>query len=80
MSYNLCWFLTPLNPGKERSEFLSWVSDIDFEEVHRDIYAKKHTGTADWLIQDPKFQQWMRSARSSLLWCNGKREWQHIIH
>ncbi|KAJ4288061.1 hypothetical protein N0V90_012078 [Kalmusia sp. IMI 367209] len=57
---------------KERSTFLSWLSDIDFEDVHQSIYAKKHKGTGDWLINEPKFQQWMRSPRSSLLWCNGK--------
>ncbi|KAJ8108903.1 hypothetical protein OPT61_g7845 [Boeremia exigua] len=57
---------------KERSEFLTWVSDFDFEEVHQGIYAKKHKGTADWLIRESKFQQWMLNPHSSLLWCNGK--------
>ncbi|KAF2785832.1 hypothetical protein K505DRAFT_330763, partial [Melanomma pulvis-pyrius CBS 109.77] len=57
---------------KERSAFLSWVSDIDFEEVHQTIYARKHKDTGDWLIKESKFHQWMQSPRSSLLWCNGK--------
>ncbi|KAJ6267202.1 hypothetical protein PSV08DRAFT_412143 [Bipolaris maydis] len=56
----------------ERKEFLSWASDIDFEEVHQSTYAKKHRDTSDWLTQEPKFQEWMRSPHSSLLWCNGK--------
>ncbi|KAH7555089.1 hypothetical protein BM1_07750 [Bipolaris maydis] len=58
--------------GTERKEFLSWASDIDFEEVHQSTYAKKHRDTGDWLTQEPKFQEWMRSPHSSLLWCNGK--------
>jgi hypothetical protein len=62
---------------KERSEFLKWVSDIDFEEVHQSIYARKHKDTGDWLIRELKFQEWMQSPRSSLLWCNGKRELNH---
>ncbi|KAG9202248.1 hypothetical protein G6514_004686, partial [Epicoccum nigrum] len=57
---------------KERSEFLKWVSDIDFEEVHQSIYARKHKDTGDWLIRELKFQEWMQSPHSSLLWCNGK--------
>ncbi|EUC44175.1 hypothetical protein COCMIDRAFT_98978 [Bipolaris oryzae ATCC 44560] len=56
----------------ERREFLSWVSDIDFEEVHQTTYTKKHRGTGDWLTREPKFQEWMQSPHSSLLWCNGK--------
>jgi hypothetical protein len=60
--------------GKERSSFLAWVSDIDFETVHQNIYAKKHDNTGDWLVMEPKYQQWLNSPASSLLWCHGKRK------
>jgi hypothetical protein len=76
----ICGFLKSIDLGKERSAFLSWVSDIDFEEVHQSIYAKKHKETGGWLIQESEFQQWMQSPHSSLLWCNGKREWNCIIY
>ncbi|KAF2805686.1 uncharacterized protein BDZ99DRAFT_109722 [Mytilinidion resinicola] len=56
----------------EREAFLAWVSNIDFEKVHQDIYAKKHEKTCDWLIREPNYQQWFNSPASSLLWCHGK--------
>ncbi|EUC36296.1 hypothetical protein COCCADRAFT_73150, partial [Bipolaris zeicola 26-R-13] len=59
-------------PWTERTAFLSWVSDVDFEEVHQSTYAKKQRGTGDWLTREPRFQEWMQSSHSSLLWCNGK--------
>jgi len=59
---------------KERESFLDWISKIDFEKSHDDIYAKKHEGTGDWLIQKQEFQTWFSSSKSSLLWCLGKRE------
>jgi len=58
---------------EERSRFLSWVSTIEFEKIHQDIYAKKHEDTCDWLIQEPKYREWFNSSTSSLLWCHGKR-------
>lgn len=58
---------------KEKSRFLSWVSAIDFERVHQDIYAKKHEKTCDWLIEESKYREWFDSSASSLLWCHGKR-------
>ncbi|KAI1560042.1 Ankyrin repeat protein [Pyrenophora tritici-repentis] len=57
---------------RERSAFLAWVSSIDFEKTHQDIYAKKHEKTCGWLIIEPKYQQWFNSPASSLLWCHGK--------
>jgi len=61
--------------GKERSEFLDWISKVDFEKVHDDIYAKKHEGTGAWLLQRTEFKGWLNSPQSSLLWCYGKREY-----
>ncbi|OCK94501.1 uncharacterized protein K441DRAFT_636242, partial [Cenococcum geophilum 1.58] len=60
------------NTGKERSEFLDWISKVDFEKVHDDIYAKKHGGTGAWLLQRTEFEGWLNSQQSSLLWCYGK--------
>jgi hypothetical protein len=59
---------------EEKSKFLSWVSNIEFEKIHQDIYAKKHENTCDWLIKEPKYQEWFNSSTSSLLWCHGKRQ------
>jgi hypothetical protein len=59
--------------GKERSDFLAWVSNIDFDKTHQDTYAKKQEDTCDWLTREPEYQQWLHSPASSLLWCYGKR-------
>jgi hypothetical protein len=60
----------------EREAFLGWISKVDFEKSHEDIYATKHPGTGDWLIQRVEFQSWFESPKSSLLWCHGKRKQQ----
>jgi hypothetical protein len=59
---------------KERSSFLAWVSSIDFEKTNLDTYAKRHKNTCGWLTKEPKYEQWINSPASSLLWCNGKRK------
>jgi hypothetical protein len=60
--------------GDERESFLGWISQTDFEKSHEDIYAAKHPGTGDWLLQTDKFQTWVENPKSSLLWCYGKRK------
>ena len=56
----------------EREAFLSWISQVDFEKSHEDIYATKHPGTGDWLLQTEQFQTWLDHSQSKLLWCHGK--------
>jgi hypothetical protein len=65
---------------KERSAFLAWVSSIDFEKTHQDIFAKKHEQTCDWLTREPKYQQWVNGSASALLWCHGKRRQVIFLH
>lgn len=59
----------------ERENFLDWISKVDFEKVHNDIYAKKHRGTGSWLFEREEFKAWFSGSKSSLLWCHGKREY-----
>lgn len=67
------------SPEKEREAFLAWMSSIDFEKTHQDTFAKKHQQTCDWLIKEPKYQQWLTSPASSLLWCYGKRKHYYVL-
>jgi hypothetical protein len=60
---------------EEREKFLGWISNIPFEKIHEAMYAKKHPGTGDWLLQTPQFQDWFNNSGSALLWCYGKREY-----
>jgi hypothetical protein len=59
---------------KEKEELLNWISLLDFEEVHDNIYKKKHAGTGEWLLQTSQFSAWDNSQSSTLLWCYGKRK------
>jgi hypothetical protein len=60
--------------NEQREELLNWISSDDYEEVHDTIYAKKHAGTGEWLLQMDEFRAWDNSRTSALLWCHGKRE------
>ncbi|KAJ9634654.1 hypothetical protein H2199_008939 [Coniosporium tulheliwenetii] len=56
----------------ERESFLNWISKIDFDKIHDDVYATKHPGTGDWLLRTQEFGDWLRSPNSTVLWCHGK--------
>ena len=58
--------------ANQRTSFLDWISKMDFEESHDNIFAKKHQATGDWLIQRQDFQAWFGGSSSALLWCYGK--------
>jgi hypothetical protein len=55
--------------GKE--DLLNWLSDFPYEEKHEERFSKKHPGTGDWFVQHTKFQRWIQSTDSSVLWCHG---------
>jgi hypothetical protein len=58
----------------EREAFLGWISNLDFEKTHKDIYSTKYPGTGKWLIETDAFKAWFDSPKSALLWCHGKRK------
>lgn len=60
--------------ANQRTSFLDWISNLDFEEIHDNIFAKKHQATGDWLIERRDFQTWYSGSSSALLWCYGKRK------
>jgi ankyrin repeat domain-containing protein 50 len=74
LKYYSCITNPPAVIVRERKSFLNWISNIPFEKIHEDIYAKKHPDTGDWLIQTDQFQNWFNSPNSALLWCHGNRE------
>lgn len=58
----------------EREAFLGWISHLDFEKTHENIYSTKHPGTGNWLIETDAFKAWFNSPKSALLWCHGNRK------
>src|ERR1700759_1246359 len=57
----------------ERRRIMNWLSEIDMETVHDKIFAGKHDGTAEWLLQEQLFGEWVNARQSTLLWCFGGR-------
>jgi hypothetical protein len=52
-------------------DLLNWLSDFPYELRHEERYSKKHPGTGGWLLQHDKFQAWIQSSTSAVLWCHG---------
>lgn len=58
----------------ERRSLLEWISTIQYGRHHDEIEEKRNPNTGDWLIQHPKFCEWMESPKSGALWLQGSRE------
>ena len=58
-----------------RSNFMNWISTLDFEEEHAFTFEKRYKNTGDWLIKEPVFKQWFNVTDSCVLWCYGKRNY-----
>ncbi|PPQ88247.1 hypothetical protein CVT25_005299, partial [Psilocybe cyanescens] len=37
----------------------NWLTPINFRTIHRDTLSKRTLGTGTWLIDNPKFQEWL---------------------
>lgn len=57
--------------GKKRREVFTWLSDLDFEDVHETHFQKRFGQTGNWLLNDPGFTDWQDSPESGLLWVHG---------
>ncbi|KAL9032261.1 MAG: hypothetical protein Q9180_006603 [Flavoplaca navasiana] len=55
---------------QERREILAWLSPLNFFKTQQDIFARRATGTGQWLIESPGFQDWM-SGSTHILCCLG---------
>jgi len=53
-----------------KRELLEWICPTDYHVQHRDYIERRQTDTGEWFLQDPKFQEWLRSEQSTLF-CPG---------
>ncbi|KAL8910111.1 MAG: hypothetical protein Q9171_004572 [Xanthocarpia ochracea] len=51
---------------QERREVLAWLSPLNFFKTQQDIFARRATGTGQWLIASPGFQDWMFGSAQTL--------------
>lgn len=67
--------------AEENHEILHWLSQLNFEEKHRDILSKRHPGTGHWLLESDKFKAWRNGHvdSPSALWCPGIRKCVYSI-
>ena len=63
-----------------RRKILEWLSPDDFEDTHDRHFGKRFGVTGQWLLEDPRFENWRDETQSSLLWCYGARKSQLNIY
>ncbi|KAJ7577231.1 hypothetical protein C8J56DRAFT_1113848 [Mycena floridula] len=54
----------------ERTQFLAWISCLDFHSTHMETASKRTPGTGIWFIQDSRFFDWL-SGKLRFLWYPG---------
>ena len=57
----------------ERSEILTWVSDIQYESNHYTARKERTDGTGEWLLRHERYREWRGSSASTILWLHGIR-------
>ena len=60
----------------ENQKILEWLSNLSFEEKHRDIFSKHQSGTGKWFLELDEFKAWRNQDpdKSSTIWCTGIRK------
>jgi hypothetical protein len=61
--------------AEENRRILHWLSQLSFEEKHRDVLSKLHPGTGQWLLDMDEFKAWRNGQLETppTLWCSGIR-------
>jgi Cdc6-like AAA superfamily ATPase len=57
--------------NQERNTIINWLSQLDYLGKQRDIFAKRHERTGQWLLNHEKFNTWLSADDNSVLWCHG---------
>jgi len=58
---------------QDRDSTLRCLSSLDFREHQREVFAKYHENTGQWLLNADSFQEWIYSTQPSTIWCPGDR-------
>ncbi|KAI9375946.1 nucleoside phosphorylase domain-containing protein [Aspergillus egyptiacus] len=57
------------NEARERDKILNFISSFDDGDVQADTPNRSHEGTGQWLLNDPKFKDWIKEKQT--LFCPG---------
>lgn len=50
---------------------LEWISPVKYSSHHDSIVEERMSGSCEWLLRHPKFQEWQASSGCALLWLQG---------
>ncbi|KAJ8121182.1 hypothetical protein ONZ43_g2301 [Nemania bipapillata] len=56
--------------NEEFEKITSWLSPLDFAAKQIDFLNRRQSGTGEWLLSEPSFQDWV-DGKERTLWCNG---------
>jgi hypothetical protein len=54
-----------------RKSILKWVLADSVSTKHEALLEKRVSNTGQWLLTDPRFQDWVSGSTSQLLLCRG---------
>jgi hypothetical protein len=60
-----------ISTDSRSKEIHSWLSTIDYEEMHKKAAALAHLGSGRWLINSESVKQWAVD-KCGFLWLSGK--------
>ncbi|KAM7217653.1 hypothetical protein V8F06_007037, partial [Rhypophila decipiens] len=55
---------------EEQKRILEWLTPIDYASQQIDFIKQRQSGTGQWLLQSPEFQEWLQGDRKTLF-CPG---------
>ncbi|KAK2794086.1 hypothetical protein FQN52_009168 [Onygenales sp. PD_12] len=55
---------------EERQAILNWITTIDYASQQNDYINRRQSGTGEWLLTSPQFQEWVGTKRQTLF-CPG---------
>ena len=56
--------------ANQKKVILEWLSSAQQSTKHREISSKRLTGTGEWLLDSPAFQEWLNHS-NNILCCTG---------
>jgi polyhydroxyalkanoate synthesis regulator phasin len=59
--------------SEERVQFLRWISDLPFEDVHSVAKNGRTQGTGQWLLNHDALRHWRLDDGPGILWLHGLR-------
>jgi len=55
---------------EERKSILEWLTPVDYAPQQNDFIKRRQSGTGQWLLDSPEFQEWLQADKQTLF-CPG---------